>query len=215
VRQRPKPPKREEEVIAAATRIFYERGYTAATVQEVADELGINKGSLYYYIRTKDDLLDRIFDKVHEDVEALLASVAAADDLDALERINLYVRGQIEYSLDHADTLYVYQREMDHLTGSRLDQVRDRRRQHDYILTRLIQEAQREGLVDSGLHTGLLTNCLFAVLISTHRWYRPGGRVSRQMVIDECAGFVMRGIACRGPAGEPPGLPGRAGRDAL
>ncbi len=197
MRPRQRPPRREEEVTAAATRIFYLRGYSAASVQEVADELGINKGSLYYYIRTKDDLLDRIFDKVHEDVESLLAAVTDAEELDPLERITMYVRGQIEYSLDNAETLSVYQREMDHLIGSRLDRVRDRRRQHDYIVTRLIQEAQREGLVDPGLHSTLLKNCLFAVLVSTHRWSRPGGRISRDMVVDECTGFVMRGIACR------------------
>ena len=68
--------KRDEEVVAAAAKVFYERGYSAATVQDIADELGILKGSLYHYIKTKEDLLFRIFEEVHKEVEAILEEVA-------------------------------------------------------------------------------------------------------------------------------------------
>jgi AcrR family transcriptional regulator len=188
-------PKREAEVIEAATLVFYARGFGMATVQEVADELGINKGSLYYYIRTKEDLLYRIFDQVHADVEDILNDVMEADGLDELGRIELYVRKQIAYSLEHLERLSVYHQEMDHLTGLRRDEVRDRRRRHDYIVTRLIKDAQAAGQVNPAYNARLLSDCLFAIVISTHRWYQRGGRVSRKTVVDHCAGFVLRGLA--------------------
>ena len=53
---------RDEEVVAAAAKVFYERGYSAATVQDIVDELGILKGSLYHYINTMEDLFFRIFE---------------------------------------------------------------------------------------------------------------------------------------------------------
>ena len=141
-------PKREAEVIEAATLVFYTHGFGVATVQQVADELGINKGSLYYYLRTKEDLLYRIFDLVHADVEDILNDTMEAEGLDELERIELYVRKQIAYSLEHLERLSVYHQEMDHLTGMRRDEVRDRRRRHDYIVTRLIKDAQAAGHVN-------------------------------------------------------------------
>ncbi len=47
--------RRDQEVIDAAAKVFYERGFADASVQDVADELGILKGSLYHYIETKED----------------------------------------------------------------------------------------------------------------------------------------------------------------
>lgn len=73
------PRKRDREVVDAAARVFYRKGYADATVQDVADELGILKGSLYHYIDTKEDLLYRLFEEVHADVEQIREEVAAAD----------------------------------------------------------------------------------------------------------------------------------------
>ena len=51
---------REHEVVEAAVKVFYEKGYAASTIQDVADVVGVLKGSLYHYISSKEDLLFRI-----------------------------------------------------------------------------------------------------------------------------------------------------------
>src|SRR3954468_13338665 len=81
--------RRDEEVLDAAARVFARRGYSDASVQDVADELGILKGSLYHYIRAKEDLLFWLLEAVHGDVQAILDEVAAEDGLGSLERIAL------------------------------------------------------------------------------------------------------------------------------
>ncbi len=56
-----------------------ERGYADASVQDIADELGILKGSLYHYIDTKEDLLFRLLSETHDDVHGILDEVAGED----------------------------------------------------------------------------------------------------------------------------------------
>src|SRR4026207_1251516 len=85
------PKKRDRGVLAGAARVFYERGYSDASVQDVADELGILKGSLYHYIDTKEDLLFRLLEEVHVDVQRILEEVEALDGLDPLARLHEYV----------------------------------------------------------------------------------------------------------------------------
>ena len=52
-----KPPRRrQQEVIEAAARVFHEKGYESTSIQDIAEAVGILKGSLYYYIRSKEDL---------------------------------------------------------------------------------------------------------------------------------------------------------------
>ncbi|MGM0545921.1 MAG: TetR/AcrR family transcriptional regulator [Bacteroidota bacterium] len=51
----------EEQILEAAKRIFQERGFAGARMQEIADEAGINKSMLHYYFRSKDKLFQKVF----------------------------------------------------------------------------------------------------------------------------------------------------------
>jgi AcrR family transcriptional regulator len=53
---------RRQEVLEAAIRVFHKKGYASASIQDVAEEVGVLKGSLYHYIDSKEDLLARIFE---------------------------------------------------------------------------------------------------------------------------------------------------------
>ena len=70
---------RLREIYDAAARVFSEKGYDGASIQDVADAVGILKGSLYYYIDTKQDLLFGIIDEVHRDTLRSLEEWVAVD----------------------------------------------------------------------------------------------------------------------------------------
>lgn len=186
--------KRDEEVLDAAARVFAGRGYSNASVQDVADELGILKGSLYHYIRTKEDLLFWLLEAVHRDVEDILDDVAEAEGLDPVERIALYVRRQVLYNLDNLQRISIYYHDMELLSAERLEHILGHRRAHENFITGLIKEAQGQGLADASLDPRVLGNCLFATIIWTYRWYKPHGRVSRDKIADLCASFALRGV---------------------
>ena len=185
--------RRDDEVISAAVKVFYQRGYSDSTVQDVANELGILKGSLYHYIKTKEDLLFRVLESVHEDMHGIAEDVAArgGTPLGQLER---YVRDQVNYNMDNIERISVYYHDMDKLTGERLDKVRKDRREHSRFVTSLIEAAQSDGSIESVRAPWLLSNCVFATIIWTYRWYRPGKDISKQDVADVCSGYALRGI---------------------
>src|ERR1700742_1891186 len=95
--------RRDEEVLDAAARVFARRGYADASVQDVADELGILKGSLYHYIRAKEDLLFWLLEAVHADLQQILDEVAAEEGLEPRDRIALYVQRNVAYNLDNLE----------------------------------------------------------------------------------------------------------------
>src|ERR1700683_5628782 len=104
----PKGRRRDREVLKAATGVFYKRGYADATVQDVADALGMLKGSLYYYIRSKEELLHLLAAEVHDDVDSLLSDVTGEPGLSALGRVQEYVRRQVIYNVDNLAAISVY-----------------------------------------------------------------------------------------------------------
>jgi AcrR family transcriptional regulator len=186
--------KRDEEVVSAAAKVFYERGYSAATVQDIADELGILKGSLYHYIKTKEDLLFRLFEQVHKEVEGILEEVLAIEGIDALERIRVYVHRQIVHNLNDLQRISIYYHELDRLTEDRRKSVISWRRRHDRFLRDLIKQAQEEGQADATVDAGMLANCVFATVIWPYRWFQPGRGDTPESIADTCTDFVSRGI---------------------
>src|SRR5919112_3179734 len=113
---------RHAEVIDAAVEIFYEKGYSAAAIQDVADAVGMLKGSLYYYIDTKEDLLFEICERVHAQSLGILDEVAALD-LPPIERIRAYIYAHVKWYLENTKLVGVFFREWRYLTGDRFEQV--------------------------------------------------------------------------------------------
>jgi AcrR family transcriptional regulator len=190
----PVRPRRDAEVLAAATRVFYERGYADASVQDVADELGILKGSLYHYIRTKEDLLYRVLEQVHREVQQILDEVAAVTDLPPLARVELYVRRQVLYALSNLERNTVYYHDIGHLSEGRRAEIVARRADHSRFIRRLLAEAQARGEIDPELDVSLTSNCIFGTIIWPYRWYRPDGRASRQEIVELCTRFAIGGL---------------------
>jgi AcrR family transcriptional regulator len=191
-----RPRRREQEMLDAAARVFHLHGYTNATVQHVADELGILKGSLYYYIRTKEDLLFRLLEQVHDEVDELLARVAAeTEGRPPLDRLGQYVRVQTLHSVRHLARLSVYYHDIDQLGPERRRSILDRRAPHEAFVRDLIVQAQAEGSVAAAHDPQLLSNCVFATIIWTYRWYRPNGPISSSAAADACARYAVTGIS--------------------
>jgi AcrR family transcriptional regulator len=191
----PKARRRDAEVLDAAADIFYQRGYASATVQDVADALGMLKGSLYYYIDSKEDLLYRLMNEIHDGVDAVLASVTTVEGLSAVEQLELYVRRAVEYNARNLKKISVYYHDIDQLTAVRRKEILSRRRAHEEHVLALIRQAQADGDVDRDLDAKLLSNCVFATIIWMYRWYQPGRRVSVDELSETCARFVRYGLS--------------------
>lgn len=187
------PKRRDREVIDAAAKVFYRRGYADASVQDIADELGILKGSLYHYIDTKEDLLFRLLSETHDDVHAILDEVAAVDGLDPLERLRLYVRRQVEFNVDNLTKISVYYHDVERLSDDRRAEIHARRREHERWVVDLITQAQREGRADPDVDPKFLSRCIFATIIWPYQWFRPG-RDKRSEVAETCAHYALSGV---------------------
>jgi AcrR family transcriptional regulator len=180
-------------VIEAAARVFFRRGYADASVQDVADELGILKGSLYHYIDSKEDLLFRLLQETHDDVDRILDEVVAVDGLAPLERLHLYVAEQVRFNLDNLAKVAVYYHDIESLSEKRRREIYSRRKVHERFVVDLVEQAQRNGDGNPGLDPVMLSRCIFATIIWTYRWYRPG-KGPRQEVAEMCAAFALRGV---------------------
>jgi AcrR family transcriptional regulator len=93
---------RRETILAAATQLFAEQGFSDAVTQLLADNLGVGKGTLYRHFASKRELflatVDRVMRRLHEYVEA-----ATNDVPDGIERIRQGIRAYLEFFHTHPE----------------------------------------------------------------------------------------------------------------
>src|SRR5579875_3502978 len=105
-----------DDIVAAATRVFSRRGYHAASMAEIADEVGMRKPSLYHHVRKKEDLLfaihERLIDELTEQTSAALAAAHSAP-----ERVREVLRVSMSFVARHRDGVTVFLQERRAVSG--------------------------------------------------------------------------------------------------
>ena len=181
---------RETAIRVAAMGIFRRKGYHAASMQEIADAVGLNKGSLYYYISSKEELLVRLFQGRAEQVLGEM-DVAASRPGSARERLGAIVRAYVLGVLRNLDGVHVYLREEHALPPTALDQVRRVNAAMRDHFERVIVEGMRQGDF-AERDPKLATLALLGMCTWVHRWYRPGGRLTETAVAEDFAERAVR-----------------------
>jgi AcrR family transcriptional regulator len=193
-RRRTRPGKAQQErLIKVAARMFHERGYDATSLQDIAEELGLLKGSLYHYIASKDDLLWAVIFQQHQSSMALAQRCREMPGT-PMERLQEFVRGYAASLRNERDSVSVYLREIGRLSKARRTVILDEREQYVTFVRELLDEGVAAGEFRQGMDTALVAQGVLGMLNSTYRWYRPRSKVSPTKVTNELLEFVLRGV---------------------
>ncbi len=184
---------REEQILTAAARIFREKGYHGTSVRDIAESVGLLKGSLYHYIRSKEELLARLFEGALEDTIRELETIAAKDERPAV-RLREMVRAYIASVTENLDAVAIYLREWRALPAPELARVRSRRRAMRGLFEDVIAEGVRAKEF-VGADAKLSALAILGMCNWVYEWYRPRGRLRPEQLADELAERAVRSIS--------------------
>lgn len=208
---------RRGEVLEAAVYIFHEKSYASASIQDVADRVGVLKGSLYHYIDSKEDLLARIFEESDEQSFALMEEIHALD-IPAIERLRTFARLWSLWYLENIERASIYINEWKHLTGKRLQKVLKIRHEYDARVARMIEDVKREGDADPDLNTRYACFFVLSAINGLPTWYRRGGADSAEHIADVYSdmivGMVVNAEGRKNPEGAKRKAPRAKGKAA-
>jgi len=172
-------PTKRERLLDIAAELFLAKGYDAATMQELADLSGLHKSSLYYYFKSKEDLLKQLTSASQsKSVKMLDKARLESEDGDALI---VAISLAIEQTLTDVARVSLVLRQK---PGSDIgDEVIARRREYDIKVTALINEAQKHGKVRDDIPAALLARLILGMVSWLVEWYRPDRTRYKQDVI--------------------------------
>lgn len=187
---------RDREVIETAVRLFSEKGYASTSVQDVADALGMLKGSLYYYIDTKETLLRKIFEDSHAEVSAIAEAHRHVKG-SAIENLARFLHEYAFWYLTHLQRASLFAREWRHSSPDVRIEMTAQRRYYDEVLKELIESAREEGAIDADLDIQLATYFIMSAVSSLPDWFSPDGKNAAKDVASSYAQMAIMLLAPR------------------
>ncbi len=188
-------PSRWSDVVEAAAQVFQQKGFAASSLEDIAAEVGMRKGSLYHYINSKEDLL---FAVVSEPATRILDSLQkiAALDLPPSEKLR-------QAAITHAAVLdetfvyaSVYLREI--AGNQRFAEWASKDREYRRVLTSIVEDGVERGDFSAVIHAGTATLAFIGALNWMTHWYRPGGPLPAAVIADQICTTFLNGMIVRG-----------------
>jgi TetR/AcrR family transcriptional regulator, cholesterol catabolism regulator len=163
---------RRQELTRAAARLFAERGFHGTSMGDLAEAIGVQKGSLYSLTASKQELL---FQTMQEGARAFHSGLdAIGDQLPAVERVRLALRSHLHVVAEQLDVATVFTREWRYLEGAHRETILAERRRYEERLRALFREGVEDGELRSDLDVGAAALLVLSAVNWAYTWLVPG-----------------------------------------
>ncbi|MFV8828087.1 TetR family transcriptional regulator [Alkalihalobacterium sp. APHAB7] len=185
-----KTAKKKEDIIRSAAKIVSRKGYHGATMEDIAAELLMTKGALYYYFDNKDDLVyhchDLILSSAIKTLEDYLRS-----DVSSIEKFKKAVEVHVEFAITEKETFNMIIKPQQTFTEKRLTPILEKRQKYANIFDEIIQQG-----IDSGefkiTEVKMARMMILGALNWIQQWYLPEGKKSKKEIVDIYSDYLLK-----------------------
>lgn len=184
--QSPDYDKRREAILVAAARLYAKRGFSGASIADVAKAAGTSKSLIYHYFPAKDDILHAV---MAEHLDALVAAAREAKESDAPDaNLRALTIAFMRHYVGAQDRHKVLLNELDNLTPAARADVVAKQREVIAITESILAEigARADARVNAMLFFGMIN--------WTHTWFDPAGPVMPEMLALRVVELMLKGL---------------------
>jgi AcrR family transcriptional regulator len=195
-----------EAIRKAGLRLIFQHGYEAMSLRQLAAEVGIQPGSLYNHISTKQELLaDLIQDHINDLLRELDTALRGKEG--AVERLRAFVAFHVSYHMTRKREVFIANSELRSLDPRNYEAVVALRGAYERRLAGILTDGVAEGVFDVD-DIQVATFAIIALLTGLCSWYRPGGRLTKDAIIAAHEKLVLSGVMPRSAKPSPSGRDG-------
>ncbi len=185
---------RNAEILQAAAKVFRQKGFHAARIQDIADEVGMQKGSLYHYISTKEDLLHGLvegaLERMIEETRAILGTGYSAP-----QKLAMAIEIHLRQTQEDRDIWGILQREdLDLLNRNSPTDIRKLMKDYESLWARILKEGVDAGEFDPSLDRRVVVQGVVGMCRAVYMWFKPDGRLPIQEVARILAEISLHGL---------------------
>jgi AcrR family transcriptional regulator len=181
---------KRDRILQEAVKLFYERGFTGTTLDDIAAELGVTKPFIYTHFRSKVELLAALCQPT---IEMSLEAVAAAAEAPGTptERLHRAMADFAKVVLQRQANIAIFFREEKNLSPEALDAINTLRKKFDRLLSGMLREGVAAGeFTIPDVNVAALA--LGGMISWAYTWHRPEGRLTLDDVCETLAGLALK-----------------------
>lgn len=198
---------KRERVLDSALRLFYEKGYSNTTMEEVASSLDSTKPFIYRYFKNKEALLVAVYERVTDRVFGLLTSAIEADESPD-RQLEIFLESFVRENMQSVMIGMVYMQEEKNLQPSYRASINERNKRFDNTLADLIQRGVEKGQFQAK-DPKIAALAITGMVRWLQRWYKPTGRLSEDEISEMIVEAAMNSLKYRATARKRSGRPPR------
>lgn len=184
---------RRREITDAAAKLFAERGYEATTFNDIADAVGLLKGSLYYYAPSKEDLLYSVIHEVHQSGRELVER-NSDEGLDTISQLRNVVGDAVRFLIESREKNVIAMRDFRALSEESQRELGDERVVFWKYLRRLISTGQSEGTIRADVDVLVVATAILGAINYLPAWYERGRPPSVARMVQGYRDFLIEGL---------------------
>ncbi|WP_421863211.1 TetR family transcriptional regulator [Parvibaculum sp.] len=172
--------------------LVHEHGFEAMSLRRLAARVGLQPGSLYNHIETKQDLL---FDLIHNHMVTLLASIDQELEgiADPLERLQAFIAFHLTYHIERKREVFIGSSELRSLEPKNRRKIVALRKTYEDRLYKILEQGTVNKLFKIE-DIRVSTYAILAMLTGICTWYDAKGRIDRKTLIDIHTRLVLQGV---------------------
>ena len=183
---------RKEVIIQKAAMLFKTKSYTAASMRELAEALGVEAPSLYNHIGSKSELLQAICFKASQSFIKQVNEIESKH-ISITLKIEANIRFHIQMMLENFDEVYVANHEWRHLKEPYLSDFLNIRRSYEKSLVTLVEQGiEQNEIKPINPYVAVLT--ILSAVRGLEFWQRNKKNVSPQVLEDDMVNHLLNGI---------------------
>jgi AcrR family transcriptional regulator len=181
---------RKQQIEEQATALFKTKGYTASSMRDLAQILGIEAASLYSHIKSKEEILQNICFKM---ADAFFLAIEQVDESSPEQQLSAAIKAHFKVISKNIDASAVFFNEWRHLSEPHLTEFLALRTRYEQYFMEIIHQGIKCGLFRP-IDEKFAVMTLLSSINWTHQWYRPTGKMSMGEIGDQLSELLINGL---------------------
>jgi AcrR family transcriptional regulator len=188
----------EKAIREAAVRVIAKHGFQAASLREIAKEVGIRAPSLYNYIKSKEKLL---YELLREPLTAMIAEYRTLTEgvTDPVTRLQIFTQVHLNFHLHSRLEVFIGNMELRSLSGPHYRTITALREDYTRLLQQIIEDGVKQG-VFTAPEPRVVTLVMLGMLSGVNNWYKPDGKMSAEQMMQLHLDLAFRALGAQPPA---------------
>lgn len=183
---------RKNEIITVASHLFYEKGYKAVSMRDIATAMDIKAASLYNHINSKQEILSEIILEVAEEFTVGMENVVG-ENISAIKKVEKVIELHVDITVNHSKALAALNNDWMHLENEDLEAFVKMRESYEENFRSILKECIASGEIKP-YHPEVILFSILSTLRTLYLWYQKRGKVDVNILKKDMVAVLIKGI---------------------